>query len=154
MSPKFWLVKSEPTVYSIDDLKRDKKTLWDGVRNYQARNYLRDMKKGDSVLFYNSVVEPIGIAGILKVTKEAVADPTQFDKKSEYYDPDSKITDPRWSSPELAFEEKFRELLTREELLKERGLSSMILLKKGSRLSVTPVTKSEFDLILKRAKRK
>jgi len=144
-----WLVKSEPGTYSVDDLKRDKTTCWDGVRNYQARNFLREMKKGDEVLFYHSVTEPVGVAGIATVAKEAYADPTQFDKKSDYYDPKSSSDNPRWSSPDLRFKKKFASVVLLQDLRKIKGLEKMELLRKGSRLSVQPVTKKEFELILK-----
>ena len=152
MATKYWLVKSEPTTYSIDSLKSDKKTLWDGVRNYQARNFLKEMKKGDLVLFYHSVTEPIGVSGVAKVSKEAVPDPTQFDKKSDYYDPDSKKDAPRWFCPELSFEKKFAKIVDRPSLVKDKKLSSMMLMQKGSRLSVTPVTKEEFTVITSKTK--
>jgi len=148
----YWLVKSEPGTYSIDDLKREKKTCWDGVRNYQARNFLREMKKGEKVLFYHSVTEPVGVAGVATVAREAYPDPTQFDKKSNYYDAKSSLENPRWSSPDLRFENKFSEVLLLKDLRHIKSLEKMELLRKGSRLSVQPVTKKEFDAILRASK--
>jgi predicted RNA-binding protein with PUA-like domain len=144
---RHWLVKSEPTTYSIDHLRSDKRTLWDGVRNYQARNYLREMKKGDLVLFYHSVTEPVGIAGIAKVAAEAKPDPTQFDRKSKHFDSGSKSDNPRWFSPELAFVRRFEEVLSRDVLAADKRLRDMVILKRGSRLSVTPVTPDEFEAV-------
>ncbi len=149
----YWLMKSEPTVYSIDDLKRDKVTFWNGVRNYQARNFMRDqMKKGDLVFFYHSNAEPPGIAGIAEVAKEATPDPTQFDSKSEQFDPKSKKENPIWIGVDLQFIKKFKTLIPLEKLKEVKGLEKMPLLQKGQRLSVQPVSKKEWDLILKGAK--
>ena len=149
-----WLVKSESNKFSIDDLKRDKVTHWHGVRNYQARNYLRSMKPGELVLYYHSVVEPVGIVGIARVVKEAYPDPTQFDPKSEYYDQKATKEAPRWFCPEFEFVERFPKILELKELREVSGLKSMVLLKKGSRLSVQPVTESEYTLITTLAKKR
>jgi predicted RNA-binding protein with PUA-like domain len=142
-----WLVKSESTCYSIDDLKRDKRTLWTGVRNYQARNYLQAMKKGELVLYYHSVDNPIGIVGIGQISKEAQPDPTQFEKGGEYFDPKASREKPRWFCPEIEFVEKFRKLISREELFARRELADMVLLQRMSRLSVQPVSDQEFRSI-------
>ncbi|MCB0317204.1 MAG: EVE domain-containing protein [Bdellovibrionales bacterium] len=147
-----WLVKSEPNVYSIDNLKKDKKTLWDGVRNYQARNFLKEMKKGDQIIFYHSATEPIGIAGLATVSSQAIADPSQFDKRSKYFDEKATKDSPRWFSPELKFLEKFNELVPLSKLKKQNELKDMQLLRRGNRLSVMPVTDKEFKSILKLAK--
>lgn len=144
----YWLVKSEKSVFSIDDLKRDGVTLWTGVRNYQARNFLKSMTKGDEILFYHSVEEPVGIAGLAKLNKEAVPDPTQFDSKSDYFDPKATKDAPRWFCPEVKFVKKFKDILPLASLREEPKLKSMVLLKKGSRLSVQPVTMAEFKTIL------
>ena len=144
----YWLVKSEINVYSIDDLKRDGHTFWGGVRNYQARNYLRDMRKGELVLYYHSVVDPIGIVGLAKVKKEAFPDPTQFDKNSEYFDEKATKEAPRWFCPELEFVKKYKNLIAPSELRKISGLKGMALLQKRSRLSVQPVTDKEFEIIM------
>lgn len=147
-----WLAKSEPSVYSIDDLKRDKKTLWTGVRNFQARNFLRDgWKSGDLVLFYHSNAEETGVAGVAKVSKAEVADPTQFDKKSEYFDPKAKEETPTWFSPEVSFLKKFERVVLLSDLKSEKKLSDMGVLRRGNRLSVQPVTDAEFKKILEMA---
>lgn len=153
MSKKYWLMKSEPDVFSIDDLKKDKTTLWEGVRNYQARNFMtKEMSVGDEVLFYHSNAKPPGIAGLAKVSKPAVADPTAFDKKSPYYEPKSTPERPIWECVEVKFVEKFKNFLSLEELKDHKALADMILLKKGTRLSIQPVSKKEFDHICKLAK--
>lgn len=144
----YWLVKSEPNTYSIDDLKRDKSTLWDGIRNYQARNYLQSMKVGDEVLFYHSNSEPSAIVGLCTVTKTAVPDPTQFDKKSKYYDDGASSEKPRWFSPTFKFSEAFEQPIELPALRKVAKLKNMVLLQRGSRLSVHPVTVDEFNSIL------
>lgn len=146
-----WLVKSEPGNYSIDDMKRDRVTYWDGVRNYQARNFLKEMKKGDELLFYHSVVDPIGIHGLCKVKNTAAPDPTQFEKKSQYYDPKATKENPRWFCPDVQFVKKFKNPLTLSELREVKGLEKMELLRKGSRLSVQPVSEKEYKIILKLA---
>ena len=131
---KFWLMKSEPSAYSIDDLKRDKKTTWNGVRNFQARNYMRDdMKAGDLVLFYASNANPPGVTGIAEVSKAAVPEPEE----------------PTWSMVEIRFVEKFKEIVPLDTLKATKGLEKMVVTQKGSRLSVQPVTKSEFEIVRK-----
>jgi predicted RNA-binding protein with PUA-like domain len=151
--PGYWLCKSEPDVYSIDDLRRDKVTGWEGVRNYQARNFMRDgMQPGDRVLVYHSNAEPTGVAGIAEVAGAAKADPTQFDPRSEYHDPKSTREEPRWLMRELRFVERFGRVVTLEELKSCKALHAMAALQKGNRLSVTPVTKAEFDAVLRMAK--
>jgi predicted RNA-binding protein with PUA-like domain len=151
---QFWLMKSEPDEFSIDDLKRNKTTLWTGVRNYQARNFMKDqMKLGDSILFYHSNAEPPGVAGLAKVSKLNLVDPTQFDKKSDYFDPKVKPDQPRWFCVEVEFEKKFSELLSLAELRNHKPLEDMLLFKKGQRLSIQPVTQSHFDYICKLVKK-
>ena len=150
---RYWLMKSEPSVFSFDDLKKapKKTTSWEGVRNYQARNMLRDeMKKGDGVLFYHSSVSPQIIAGTATIVREGYPDPTQFDPKSDYYDADSKPGDPRWYMVDIQLDRPLATPLTLEELKKTPGLEDMVLLKKGSRLSVQPVTEKQWRIILKR----
>lgn len=147
----YWLMKSEPDTFSIDDLKQRPKSTehWDGVRNYQARNFMRDeMKKDDLVLFYHSSCKVPGIAGIAKIVKEAYPDHTAFDKKSNYYDPKSSEENPRWFMVDVKFEKKFKEVITLKDLKTYDKLKEMKLLQKGSRLSIMPVTKEEFDFIL------
>jgi predicted RNA-binding protein with PUA-like domain len=148
-APRFWLMKSEPDVYSIDDLARDGSTGWEGVRNYTARNFMRDeMALGDRVLFYHSNAEPSGIAGIGRIVGLAEPDPTQFDPKSEYFDAGSTKDDPRWLMVRVGFAEKLKRLLPLDELKKEKGLSGMLLLAKGQRLSVQPVTEDHYRKVL------
>jgi predicted RNA-binding protein with PUA-like domain len=146
--PRFWLMKSEPSCYSIDDLKHDKVGVWDDVRNYQARNYMREMKKGDKVLFYHSSCDVIGIVGLASVEKEAYPDPTQFDAKSYKYDAKSTKENPRWSSVDLKFVEKFKEPLTLGELKNDPAFAGMLVIKKGMRLSVQPVHEQHTKKIL------
>ncbi len=144
----YWLIKSEPSVYSIDDLARDGKTMWDGVRNYQARNFMRDqMQIGDLVFFYHSNAEPSGIAGIAKVASKAYPDSTAFDKKDVHFDPKSKKDSPTWYLVDVAFVKKFKEILSLEQIKKIKGLEGMLLLQKGSRLSVQPVLQKHWDLL-------
>ncbi|HEY8279735.1 MAG TPA: EVE domain-containing protein [Bdellovibrionota bacterium] len=144
-----WLMKCEPDVYSIADLKKDKRTGWEGVRNYQARNFMRDgMKVGDFAFFYHSNAEPSGVAGIARIVKTGLADPTQFDRKSEYFDPKSTKEKPTWIMVEIEFVEEFPYLLPLEKLRNEKALTKMALLQKGSRLSVQPVTKPEWDCVV------
>lgn len=145
-------MKSEPDVFSIDDLKVKKTTLWDGVRNYQARNFMmKQMQVGDVVLFYHSNAEPPGIAGLAKVHKTALPDPSAFDKKSEYYDATSSPQNPRWFCVEVQFLKKFKTLISLAQLRETKGLENMLVLKKGQRLSIQPVTKKEYDVITKLA---
>lgn len=152
MPAKYWLMKSEPEKYSIDDLaaEKTKTTCWDGVRNYQARNFMRDdMKIGDQVLFYHSNAKPTGIAGTAKIVKESYPDFTAFDEKSRYFDPKSKRDEPRWFMVDIKLQKKFVRFLTLEELKENARLDGMVLLQKGSRLSVQPVSKKHFDIIVK-----
>lgn len=148
---KHWLMKSEPEVYSIDDLRADGSECWEGVRNYQARNFMRDMAEGDLALFYHSNAKPPGVAGICKIARTAYPDDTQFDEKSNYYDPKSKKEDPRWSMVDVAFVEKFDELVPLETLKNDPNLQGMRVTQKGSRLSVQPVDKAHFKRVLKLA---
>ncbi len=148
----FWLFKSEPSVYSIDDLKRDKHTPWEGVRNYQARNFLRDtVKNGDLVLFYHSNAEPPGVAGIGKIVKEGYVDPHAFDPKSKYFDEKSKKDNPAWYLVDVGFVEKFSQIISLQTLKETKGLEEMMVTKRGARLSIQPVTKQEWDIVLKLA---
>lgn len=147
---KYWLVKSEPTAFSIDDLatSRAQTTCWDGIRNYQARNFMRDMAVGDQVLFYHSNADPPAVVGIAEVVKTAYADPTQFDKNNKHYDPASEPDSPRWSMVDIKYVRKFSRPLTLDRLRKEARLKGMVLLQKGSRLSVQPVSPLEWGHIL------
>ncbi len=151
--PSYWLYKTEPSTFSIDDLKRVKRTAWEGVRNYSARNNLRAARAGDLVLFYHSSTKPMAVVGIAKVVQESYPDPSQFDPKSEYYDKDSKEDDPRWSLVDIGFVEAFAHPVTLEEMKKMPALKEMVLLKRG-RLSVQPVTAAEWAAIVKRGRGK
>ena len=149
---QYWLMKSEPYVYSIDNLAEDENqtTCWDGVRNYQARNLMRDeMKKGDLVLYYHSNAKPPGVAGVAKVVQESYPDHTQFDKKSKYFDPKATRETPRWFMVDINLVKKFKTFLPLDELKTVKALEGMVLLQKGSRLSVQPVTKKQYETILK-----
>lgn len=145
---QYWLMKTEPSDFSIDQLEKDKTTLWSGVRNFQARNFMKAMKLNDVVFIYHSSIKVPGIVGLGKVSKEVIPDPSQFDKNSEYYDSSSSKTNPKWYCVEVSFVKKFSRIITLEELRKIKELSSMSLLQKGSRLSVMPISKSEYDKIL------
>jgi predicted RNA-binding protein with PUA-like domain len=145
---RFWLLKCEPDVYSIADLERDGRTGWDSVRNYQVRNFMRDdMKPGDLGIFYHSNADPSGAAGVLKITKPGLPDPTQFDPTSEYHDPKSTREAPTWLMCEVAFVERFAAVVPLERLRAEKALADMQILKRGTRLSVTPLTEAEFKAI-------
>lgn len=155
MTTRCWLMKSEPDVFSIDDLERDEVTGWEGVRNYQARNFMRDeMKKGDLVFFYHSNAEPPGLAGLARVDGPAIPDPTQFDKKSEYYDAGSDKAEPRWLMVTVRFAEKFARLVPLEVLKADPALKGLALLQKGQRLSVQPVSDAHAKRLLALAKSK
>ncbi len=148
----YWLMKSEPNVFSFKDLKsRPKKTEpWNGVRNYQARNFMRDeMRVGDLILFYHSSCEIPGVAGIAKVSSAPYPDSTQFDKKSEYFDPKATPENPRWILIDVSFEKDLRSFVSLEEIRNFPELSKMRLLQKGNRLSILPVSEEEFKFILK-----
>jgi len=149
---KYWLMKSEPDVFSFSDLKkRPKKTEpWNGVRNYQARNFMRDeMQVGDLILFYHSSCEIPGVAGIAKVSSKPYPDVTQFDSKSEYFDPKATKEEPRWFLVDVSFEEDLKTHVSLEELKECDELKDMRLLQRGNRLSILPVTREEFLFIKK-----
>ncbi len=147
---RYWLLKSEPGCYSLEDLQKDTKTSWGGIRNYQARNFLRDeMKKGDLCLFHYSNAEPAGVMGICEVTKEGYPDPTQFDTKDDHYDADSDMKDPRWFAVDVAYAETFKRLVSIGEMRGNPKMKHMKLLEKGSRLSVLPVSKTEFEEVVR-----
>lgn len=153
----YWLMKSEPSTFGVDDLARAKNrtTAWDGVRNYQARNFIRSMKKGDLAFFYHSSCDIPGVAGIVSVEREAYPDPTAFDSSHHHYDADSDPADPRWFMVDVKLVKRFDSVITLEEL-KSHGagkLKNMIVLKRGNRLSITPVTKAEWEFIAALASR-
>ena len=145
---RYWLMKTEPDEFSIDDLARKKVEPWTGVRNYQARNFMREMQAGDGVLFYHSSCEVPGVAGIAEVAQAAYPDPTQFDRKSEYYDAASKREEPRWSLVDVRFKRKLKRVVALSELKDRIELAGFALLARGNRLSVLPVTKTQWDFIL------
>lgn len=148
---KYWLMKSEPSVFGIDDLAkaRNRTTGWDGVRNFQARNYMREMKKGDLAFFYHSSCDVPGIAGVATVQREAYPDPTQFDSESDHHDPKSDPDNPRWYMVDVKLVRKFNRVIPLDELRKHAAgpLRDMIVLKRGNRLSITPVTRREWTFI-------
>ena len=145
---RYWLMKSEPDAFSIDDLQRVGTEPWNGVRNYQARNFMRDgMKEGDGVLFYHSNAKVPGIYGIAEVASAPYPDPTQFDPQSEYYDPKSPKDNPRWFVRDVEFVEKFARVVSLAELKATPGLEGMPVTQKGQRLSITKVSPSEWDLV-------
>jgi predicted RNA-binding protein with PUA-like domain len=150
---RYWLMKTEPTSFSVEDLERAKRhtTSWDGVRNYQARNMLRDdMKKGDQVFLYYSSTDVPGIVAIMKIVKEGYPDPTAFDRKHHHYDPDSDPAEPRWFMVDVQLERRLARVITLEELRKHatKELKNMVLLRKGNRLSITPIEPAEWKFIL------
>ena len=146
---KYWLMKSEPDTFSIDDLKRKKREAWDGVRNYQARNFMRDeMRVGDGVFFYHSNCAEPGIAGIAEVASDAYPDPTQFDPNSKYFDPASSRDNPRWMLVDVKYVKKLKRVVTLDELKQHPKLEGMTLLRKGNRLSVMPVDAAEWKYIV------
>ena len=145
---KYWLMKCEPAAYTIDDLERDGRTTWEGVRNYQARNFMRDeMKSGDGVLFYASNADPSGVTGIAEISREAFPDPFARKKGHAYYDEKATEANPIWYSVEIKFVEKFSRIVPLETLKSTPGLEEMVVTQKGSRLSIQPVTKSEFAIV-------
>ena len=154
-TPQYWPMKSEPSVFSIDDLARAPKrtTGWDGVRNYQARNFMRAMKPGDQVLFYHSNANPPAIVGIAEVAAVAYPDPTQFERNHKHFDPASDPASPRWDMVDIRYVRTFDAPMSLDSLRAEKALAGMALLQKGSRLSVQPVTKEEWEHILKLAGR-
>jgi predicted RNA-binding protein with PUA-like domain len=150
MAKRYWLMKSEPEVYSIDDLARDGSTAWEGVRNFKARNNMRAMSIGDEVLFYHSNANPPGVAGIARVSRVAYPDPSQFEQKSDYFDAKSDRADPRWDLVDVAFVAKAREFVTLPAIKADAQLADMELIRYG-RLSVQSVTDAQFERIKKKA---
>jgi len=145
----YWLMKSEPDAYSIDDLERDGREKWDGIRNYQARNMMRDdMKIGEEIFFYHSNCKEPGIVGVARVASEPYPDPTQFDKKSKYYDAKSSADNPRWCLVDVEFVRKLTRNITLTELKAQKTLADMILTRKGNRLSIMPVARKHWNKIL------
>ena len=144
-----WLMKSEPDVYSIDDLQRDGREMWDSIRNYQARNMMRDdMRIGDEVFFYHSSCKEPGVVGIARVASKPYPDPVQFDKQSRYFDAKSDKDDPRWILVDVEFVRKLKRNITLTDIKAEKSLEDMILVRRGNRLSIMPVEKKHWDKIL------
>ncbi len=148
---RYWLLKTEPDVFSFDDLENspEQTTGWEGVRNYQARNNLREMRVGDRVLIYHSSINPPGIVGTARIVREAYADGTQFNPQGDYFDPKSTPESPRWSQVDVQADQRFARFLPLEQLKLDTKLEGMVLLQRGSRLSVQPVSKSHWTHILK-----
>ena len=147
---KYWLLKCEPEAYTIQDLERDGTTTWEGVRNFQARNYMRDdMKPGDGVLFYASNAEPSGVAGLAEIARGGYPDPYAFQEGHKYFDPKSDPDNPTWMMVDVRFVETFPDIVPLAVLKETPGLEKMMVTQKGSRLSVQPVTKKEFDIVVK-----
>jgi predicted RNA-binding protein with PUA-like domain len=144
-------MKSEPDVYSIDQLARERVGTWEGVRSFQARNHMREMKLGDLAFFYHSNAKPPGVVGLMRVCKEAYPDPTQFDAESDYYDPKSPLAAPRWDRVEVEFVEKFPRPVSLDELKADPRCAELLVVRRGQRLSVMPVATRDFAYVLKRA---
>lgn len=149
---QYWLLKSEPEVFSIHDLEKKQVASWEGVRNYQARNYLREMEAGDRILFYHSNAEPPGVAGLARVCRSAYPDHYAFDRKSPYFDEKSDPEAPRWFMVDVEFEERFPAVLGLERLKADPKLAGMVVTQKGSRLSVQPVEKAHFERVCRLAR--
>lgn len=144
----YWLMKSEPDVYGIQDLARDQKTIWDGVRNYQARNFLREMQVGDLAFFYHSNTTPPGIIGLMRIIRAGIDDPTQFDPKSKYYDAKSTPDNPRWQTVQVEYVETFPELISLDALRQQFTPDQLGVVRQGNRLSVMPVSETIAKQIL------
>jgi predicted RNA-binding protein with PUA-like domain len=154
MARKYWLMKCEPAAYTIDALERDRRCGWEGVRNFQARNFLRAMKRGDQVIFYASNADPSGATGVAEVAREAYPDPFALKTGHDYFDPKSTPENPIWYTVDLGFVEKFPRTVPLGELRATPGLEAMEILRKGSRLSVTPLTKQEFEIVRRLGRKK
>ena len=152
IEPNYWLMKSEPEAYSIDTLKKDGVTLWDGIRNYQARNFMRRMALGDKVFFYHSNCKPPGIVGFMEVIDLNIVDPTQFQKESNYYDPKSSQEAPRWDCVKVKYLFKAKKFLSLPELKILFNEDEFLLVKKGNRLSIIPIKVEIAKLILEKIK--
>ena len=147
--PNYWLMKSEPDVYGIKDLEKEKETLWDGIRNYQARNFMRKMKRGDKAFFYHSNCKPPGIVGLMEITETGLVDPTQFDKASKYFDSKSNIENPRWDCVKAIYIKEFNQKISLKELSSSFTPEELILVRKGNRLSIIPIESEVARKIMK-----
>ncbi|MBK7301407.1 MAG: EVE domain-containing protein [Moraxellaceae bacterium] len=148
----YWLMKSEPSVFGIEHLAQQGVALWDGVRNYQARNFLRQMKKGDMAFFYHSNCKVAGIVGLMRIAREGYADPTQFDPEHKYFEPKSTLDNPRWTGVDVEFVQKFEQTLSLTELKAMPELGDLALVRQGNRLSLMPVSEAQWNVILARCK--
>ena len=144
----WWLMKSEPDVYGIEQLKIESSTIWDGIRNYQARNFMRKMQIGDQAFFYHSNCKPPGISGLMKVIKVGITDPTQFDKHSNYFDPKSVLSKPKWDCVEMEYIGKYKSFLSLDTLKERYSGEELTVLKRGNRLSITPIPKEVAQKLL------
>ena len=150
--PNFWLMKSEPDAYSIETLEREKETIWDGIRNYQARNFMRKMEIGDQAFFYHSNCKPPGIVGLMEIVSKNIIDPTQFDKNSKYYDSKSDKLNPRWDCVKVQFLCKSKEIISLQELRSLFKEDELLVVKKGNRLSILPVLQKSANLLISKLK--
>lgn len=150
MPRRYWLMKCEPSAYTIDDLARDKTSSWEGVRNYQARNFMRDqMQVEDGVLFYASNADPSGVVGLASIARPGYPDAFAWKKGHKYFDPDSRADAPTWYMVDIRFVERFPAIVPLGVLKETKGLEDMVVIKKGSRLSIQPVTKAEYDIVVR-----
>ncbi len=155
MPKRYWLMKCEPDAYSIDDLARDGTTSWEGVRNYQARNFMRDdMQVGDGVLFYASNAKPSGVSGLATIVRAGYPDHTAWTKRHHYFDEDSDEANPTWYMVDVGFVERFPDVVSLDTLKDTKGLEQMMVTRKGSRLSVQPVTRAEYDIVVRLGRRR
>lgn len=155
MSQRCWLMKCEPSAYTIDDLERDGTTSWEGVRNFQARNFMRDqMQVDDPVLFYASNADPSGVTGVAKIARAGYPDAFAWTKGHKYFDEASSKDNPTWYLVDIAFVEKFPAIVSLDTLKQTKGLEKMMVTQKGSRLSVQPVTRGEFDIVVRLGRRR
>ena len=146
--PSYWLMKSEPDAYSIETLEKEKETIWDGIRNYQARNFMRKMEIGDRAFFYHSNCKPPGIVGLMKIISKNIIDPTQFDKNSKYYDAKSNKSNPRWDCVKVQFLFKSKKIISLPELRSLFNEEELLVVKKGNRLSIIPVNEKAANLLI------
>lgn len=155
MARRYWLMKCEPSAYTIEALERDGRTGWEGVRNYQARNFMRDeMQVGDGVLFYASNADPSGVTGLAEIVRAGYPDPFAFKKGHKYFDEASSKETPTWYTVDVGFVERFAAPLSLDDLRQTPGLEEMMVLRKGSRLSIQPVTKAEYDIVTRQGRRR
>tara|TARA_Y100000589_G_scaffold247484_1_gene235457 strand:+ start:259 stop:726 length:468 start_codon:yes stop_codon:yes gene_type:complete len=150
--PCYWLMKSEPDAYSIETLEKEKETIWDGIRNYQARNFMRKMEIGDQAFFYHSNCKPPGIVGLMEIVSKNIIDPTQFDQNSKYYDSKSDKSNPRWDCVKVKYLFKSKEIISLQELKSLFNEEELLVVKKGNRLSILPVIKQTAKLLINKLK--